>query len=71
MRDVDVDGLEVVGARAADDDGVAGDKDAARRGALAGLGSGLRVLLSVDDLGEHGHSPLSDRWAGIANRGRK
>ena len=66
VRDVDVDGLEVVGARAADGDGVAGDEDDARRVGLAGL-----RLFAVDRLLNHGHSPLSDSWAGIANRGWK
>src|SRR5208283_1515272 len=68
VRDVDVDGLEVVGARAADGDRVAGDEDDARRYVFVGLRGGLRVVHG-GDLGEHGHSPLSDRWAGIANRG--
>ena len=69
VRDVNVDGLEVVGARAADDDTVAGDEDDARGVALAGLRGWIRVRVHGGDLGEHGHSPLSNRWAGIANRG--
>ena len=62
VGDVDVDGFEVVGARASDDDGVVGG---GRRGALDFLGG-----VHGRDLGKHGHSLLSDRWAGIANRGQ-
>ena len=48
VRDVDVDGLEVVGARAADGDGVAGDEDDARRVGLAGLRSpSLSIVCSI------------------------
>ena len=63
VGDVDVDGFEVVGARAADDDGVVG---LGRRGALAFF-DGVHCW----DLGKHGHSLLSDRWAGIANQAER
>ena len=57
MGDVDIDALEVVGAGSADGDVVVGGDDGASGGGFERC-----------DLGRHGHSLLSDRWAGIANR---
>ena len=53
MRDIDVDALEIVGARPANRNVI--DCGDARR-------SWFNYFVN------HGHSLLSDRWAGIANR---